>query len=65
MKFKTTASLICVDCGQVKTFPIEADIMAETARDGMEVKSWKDSAFQLNPVQLNGLCSNCKYNKVT
>lgn len=59
MMFKTTATLTCIDCGVVKDFAVEADVIAEHVKDALEIKDW-GSSITLNPLQFEGLCPKCK-----
>ena len=61
MLFRTTAYLTCTECGQKRTFTVEADILAEKSTNIKELPNWNDIA--LMPLEFNGICSNCKYDK--
>jgi hypothetical protein len=63
MNFKTTATLTCVNCEGIKSFPVDADVFAETIKDSIEIRAWEPDAFELKQLDFKGLCPNCKYSK--
>jgi len=63
MIFKTKAVLTCIDCGQVKLLAVEADVVAQKLDEARDIKNWEQDVFNLKPIELEGICPNCKYDK--
>jgi hypothetical protein len=63
MIFKTKAVLTCIECGQAKSFTVEADVSAEKLEEAKDIRNWEQDVFNLKPIEFESICPNCKYDR--